>query len=76
MAGQPLLLVSTDSQAWDALVNRHMNVAAKSWLELTQSVAGRPALWARLTCDLAPRGLRVTNISVVTLSLVELQMFL
>jgi hypothetical protein len=29
-----------------------------------------------LTCGLAPRGLRVTNITIVTLSLVEFEMFL
>jgi hypothetical protein len=47
-------------------------------------MCGRPAKGLRrlidpcapLTCGLAPRGLRVTNISVVTLSLVEFQMFL
>jgi hypothetical protein len=42
----PLLLVSIDSQAWDTLVNRHMNVAAKSRREPTQSVASQPMGWA------------------------------
>jgi hypothetical protein len=50
----------------------------------TDSKCGRPAMglgqpagpWAPLTCGLAPRGLRVTNICVVTLYLVEFQMFL
>jgi hypothetical protein len=38
---------------------------------------GQPASpCARLTCGLAPCGLRVTNITVMTLSLVEFQMFL
>jgi hypothetical protein len=77
VACRPLLPVSTDPQAWDALVNRCMNVVTKSRPELTQCVVGRLASpLAPLTCDLAPRGLRVTNISVVTLSLVEFQMFL
>jgi hypothetical protein len=42
VAVRPLLLVSTDSQTQDTLVNRRMNVAAKSRLEPTQSVSGRP----------------------------------
>jgi hypothetical protein len=46
VASQPLLMVSTDSQAWDTLVNHHVNVATKSWLEPTQSVVGQPWGWA------------------------------
>jgi hypothetical protein len=42
VAGQPLLPVSSDPQAWDTLVNRCMNVAAKYFPEPTKSVAGRP----------------------------------
>jgi hypothetical protein len=42
MAGRPLLAVSTNSRAWDTLVNRRMNIATKSWPEPTQSVADRP----------------------------------
>jgi hypothetical protein len=81
VAGQPLLSVSTDSQAWDTLVNQRTNIAAKSQPEPTQSVVSWPRGWSAirplkpLTCGLAPRGLRVTNIPVVTLSLVEFQMF-
>jgi hypothetical protein len=51
MADQPLLLISTDSQAWDTRVNRRRSVAIKFLLELTQSVAGRPrglASWPTL----------------------------
>jgi hypothetical protein len=77
VAGLPLLPVSTDSWALDTLVNRRVNVAAKSRPEPTQSVAGRSAdPRVHLACGLAPCGLRVTDISVVTLSLVEFQMFL
>jgi hypothetical protein len=46
MAGRPLLPVPIDSQAWDTLVNRRMNIAAKSRLEPTQSVVGHPRGWA------------------------------
>jgi hypothetical protein len=42
--GWPLLLVSTDSQAWGTLVNLLRSIAVRSRPELTQSVAGRPAL--------------------------------
>jgi hypothetical protein len=80
VASRPLLPVSTDSRAWDTLINRLRSVSVKSRPELTQSVADGPRGWAgpcaSLTCGLAPRGLRVTNIPVVTLSLVEFQMFL
>jgi hypothetical protein len=38
------LLVSTDSRAYDTLVNQPVNVATKSRLEPSQSVAVRPAL--------------------------------
>jgi hypothetical protein len=44
VVGRPLLLISTDSQAQDPLMNRRVNVAAKSRPEPTPSVAGRPAL--------------------------------
>jgi hypothetical protein len=46
VVGRLLFPVFTDSRAWDTLVNRHMNVAAKSRLEPTQSVIGRPRGWA------------------------------
>jgi hypothetical protein len=42
MAGRPLLPLSTDSQAWDTLINRLRSVAVKSQPELTQSEASRP----------------------------------
>jgi hypothetical protein len=42
MAGRPPLPVSTDSRAWDTLVNRCVTVATKSRPEPTQSVAGWP----------------------------------
>jgi hypothetical protein len=45
-AGRPLLLVSTNSWAWDTLVNQCMNIATMSQPELTQSVADRPRGWA------------------------------
>jgi hypothetical protein len=77
VAGRPLLLVSTDFRTLDTLIDHHRSIATKSRPKLTQSLAGRPAgPWAPLTCGLAPLGLRVTNISVVTLSLVEFKMFL
>jgi hypothetical protein len=84
VAGWPLLPVSTDFRIWDTLVNQLRILTVKSRPEPTQSVAGRPRGWAgqpagscaHLTCGLAPHGLRVTNIPVVTLSLVEFQMFL
>jgi hypothetical protein len=77
VADRPLLPVSTDFLTLDTLVDRLRSVATKSQPELTQSVAGRPASpWDPLTYSLAPRGLCVINISVVTLSLVEFQMFL
>jgi hypothetical protein len=73
MAGRPLLMVSTDFWTLDTLIDHLRIVAAKSWTELTQSVTDRPLgpfdLW------FGPRGLHVTNIPVVTLSLVEFQMF-
>jgi hypothetical protein len=72
MAGQPLLPVSTNSRTWDTLINQQRSVAIKSQPEPTQSVAGWP-LCPPLTFGLAPRGLQVTNILVVTLSLVEFQ---
>jgi hypothetical protein len=46
VVGQPLLPVSTDSRAYDPFLNRRVNVATKSWPELTQSLAGRPWGWA------------------------------
>jgi hypothetical protein len=46
VAGRPLLPISTDSRAWDTLVNRRMNIAAKSMPEPAQIVAGRPSGWA------------------------------
>jgi hypothetical protein len=36
--------VSTDSRAYDPLLNQRVNVAAKSCPKSTQSVADRPAL--------------------------------
>jgi hypothetical protein len=42
VASQPLLPVSTDFLTLDTLVDHLKSVAAKSWPELTQSVAGRP----------------------------------
>jgi hypothetical protein len=43
VAGWPLLLVFTDSRAWDTLVIRRINIAAKSQPELTHMwLAGRP----------------------------------
>jgi hypothetical protein len=42
VADRPLLLVFIDSRALDTLVNRRVNVAAKSRPELTQRVAGWP----------------------------------
>jgi hypothetical protein len=44
VADRPLLLVSTDSQEWDTLVNRRMNVDAMSRPEPTKIMAGQPAL--------------------------------
>jgi hypothetical protein len=46
MARRPstLLLVSTDFQTRDTLVNRLRSVAVKSQPKLTQTVAGRPTL--------------------------------
>jgi hypothetical protein len=77
IACQPLLPVSTDFRTWDTLVNRLRSVAIKYRPEPTQSVAGRPAdPCAPLTCGLASCGMRVTNTHVVTLSLVEFQIFL
>jgi hypothetical protein len=77
VASQPLLSVSIDFWILDTLVDRLRSVATKSRPEPTQSVAGRPVgPWPPLTCGLAPCGIRVTNILVVTLSLVEFQMFL
>jgi hypothetical protein len=73
VAGRPLLPVSTNYQAWDTLVNQLMSVSVKSPPEPTQSVAG-PC--APLIYGLAPRSLCVTNIPIVTLSLVEFQIFL
>jgi hypothetical protein len=46
VAGRPLLPVPIDYRAWDTLINRRMNVAAKFRPELTQSVASRPWGWA------------------------------
>jgi hypothetical protein len=46
VAGRPLLPVSTDSQAQDALLNRCVNIAIMSRPELTQSVASQPLGWA------------------------------
>jgi hypothetical protein len=46
VAGQQVLPVSTDSRAWDTLVNQPMNVATNSRPKPTQSVAGRPRGWA------------------------------
>jgi hypothetical protein len=46
VVGQPLLSISTDSRAWDPLVNRLVNIAAKSQPKPTQSVVGRPWGWA------------------------------
>jgi hypothetical protein len=68
VASRPLLSVSTESWAWDTLVNQLRSVAVKSQPELTQSVAD-PC--APLTCGLAPHSLHVTNIPIVTLSLIE-----
>jgi hypothetical protein len=44
IAGQPLLLVSTNFWTWDTLVNRLRSIAVNSRCEPTQSVAGRSAL--------------------------------
>jgi hypothetical protein len=76
VAGRLLLPVSSDFQTLDTLVDHLRRIAAKSRPERTQSVAGQPALVPPLTCGFSPLGLRVTNILVVTLSLVEFQMFL
>jgi hypothetical protein len=84
VAGRPLLPVSTNFQTWDTLVNRLRSIAVKSLPRPTQSVACQPRGWAGrpagpcapLTYGLAPHGLHVTDISVVTLSLVEFQIFL
>jgi hypothetical protein len=56
---------------------RQVSVRTNSKYGRTTMGLGRPAgPWAPLTCCLAPRGLRVTNVPVVTLSLVEFHMFL
>jgi hypothetical protein len=44
VAGQPLLLVSTDLQTWDTLVNELRCIVVKSQPKPTQSVADQLAL--------------------------------
>jgi hypothetical protein len=44
VAVRPLLLVPTDFQTWDTLVNQLRSVAVKCQPEPTQSMAGQPAL--------------------------------
>jgi hypothetical protein len=46
VAGWPLLPISTDSRAWNTLVNRRMNIDVRSQPEPIQSVVGRPRGWA------------------------------
>jgi hypothetical protein len=83
VAGWPLLLLSTNFWTWDTLRNWLRSIAVKSRPKPTQSVADRARGWADRPTLVPlwlvvwpPRGLRVTNIPVVTLSLVEFHVFL